>query len=104
MATDTPAFCRPGADPPRHALFRELRRCWLAAGEGRTSTQLAARFRVPLPHLSNWANASDQRVVPWWVIQDLCRELGLVVVLGPAGAWLMPATALPIADAEAVRA
>jgi hypothetical protein len=84
-----PASCQPGAIPNLFKVFSELRDHWLARHKGATVRQFATRFNLLPQKATQFATGSgDASPPPWYLIMQLCHELGFVVVVTPDGAQI----------------
>lgn len=103
--TTMPACCQPGVEPDRFGLFLELSKMWRTRHGGAAVKQLATHLNVAPQKVSQWCTGSSgTSPAPWFVILQLCEELGLCVVLSPRGSALHKDPAKKASEGETTAA
>lgn len=83
--TKYPPSCQTGTEPDRFALFSELSQMWRTRHGNAAVKQLATHLSVAPQKVSQWCTGSSgTSPAPWYVIMQLCEELGLCVVMAPS--------------------
>ena len=69
-----------GSEPPRQALFRDLRATYMAQ-TGHNNTETAAFLEISPQSCSTLASGSDKRQPPWYTVMRFMEFLGLELVI-----------------------